>query len=656
MAGSSAFKGVAEKFRMSLLDGHAPERIQVEVGLEGVKLLSEDGARTLRIYPLNHISRWALRDTQLVLYTKTPVDVEERTVTLQAGKSVTQSVLDTLTCSCMQMCELLQNEGEQGGGSGRSRQESEDNAHWAASILSGGSARGRPNPEDVEFWHHSDKEGWLQSQGDKLKTWRRRWHVLKDGYIFRFMEADVNSSSKPRGLTDLSGVTEVSDAKDTTSRNNALKLVTPKGNVNYIADSETEQVEWISAIEAAICKILDDKDPNPSPKARPAEPPASRQDSSSSGGGGGDYMRQLEKSYSAANRGAPSRGDGRVKVVGYDAAPGYGGGNGGGGGGGSSSGSNAYRQHYPSLSVPPGSYGASAPPPTEDFSALSLGYGIAGAHTGSGSGGGGGGYGGGPPSHRSASNGYGAPPERHGSSSGDYGDNNGYGASDPNYAYDVFSGGSGQPSSNYPSMPVTVADYSSQVFTPEQGSASRHASGEYWAQAQQPPPSSHHAPHGGWDYGQAAVPPQPQQQQQQQPDYSYQQPMHLQQQQQPAEYGQQQQQQPDYSYQQPAQQPAEYGHQQQQQPAPPHGDYHGYQQQQAPPESQPQPDYGQPAYAQSYQPQPAAEQAPPYEQPAAPPSYVSSAMWQALYTPEGQQYWHNTTTGLTQWETPAGMA
>lgn len=42
------------------------------------------------------------------------------------------------------MCELLQNEGEQGGGSGRSRQESEDNAHWAASILSGGSARGRP--------------------------------------------------------------------------------------------------------------------------------------------------------------------------------------------------------------------------------------------------------------------------------------------------------------------------------------------------------------------------------------------------------------------------------------------------------------------------------------------------------------------------------
>ena len=35
-------------------------------------------------------------------------------------------------------------------------------------------------PDNVHFWHQADKEGWLQSQGDKLKTWRRRWHVLKD--------------------------------------------------------------------------------------------------------------------------------------------------------------------------------------------------------------------------------------------------------------------------------------------------------------------------------------------------------------------------------------------------------------------------------------------------------------------------------------------
>jgi hypothetical protein len=28
-------------------------------------------------------------------------------------------------------------------------------------------------------------EGWLQSQGDHIKSWRKRWFVLKDGFLFR---------------------------------------------------------------------------------------------------------------------------------------------------------------------------------------------------------------------------------------------------------------------------------------------------------------------------------------------------------------------------------------------------------------------------------------------------------------------------------------
>lgn len=97
------FKGQAEKFHLTFAsDSGSSERVLCEIGLEGVILKTTDGQRTLKKYPLNHISRWALRGTSLVLYTKTPVDVEERTVTLQAGDSVIRSVLDTLTCSCMQ--------------------------------------------------------------------------------------------------------------------------------------------------------------------------------------------------------------------------------------------------------------------------------------------------------------------------------------------------------------------------------------------------------------------------------------------------------------------------------------------------------------------------------------------------------------------------
>ena len=60
------------------------------------------------------------------------------------------------------------------------------------------------NADEVEFWHKPEKEGWLQSQGEVIKTWRKRWFVLKDGFLFRFLDHKVSASSKPRGIIDLS--------------------------------------------------------------------------------------------------------------------------------------------------------------------------------------------------------------------------------------------------------------------------------------------------------------------------------------------------------------------------------------------------------------------------------------------------------------------
>ena len=95
---SADFKAVAERFRVSMQN----DPVVVQIGLDGVKVLSPDGQRTMRVYPLSNISRWALRGGSLQLYTKTPVDVEERQVTLQADDSTIRSVLDTLTSACMQ--------------------------------------------------------------------------------------------------------------------------------------------------------------------------------------------------------------------------------------------------------------------------------------------------------------------------------------------------------------------------------------------------------------------------------------------------------------------------------------------------------------------------------------------------------------------------
>ena len=33
--------------------------------------------------------------------------------------------------------------------------------------------------DQVEFWHHPEKAGWMYSQGEHIRTWRKRWFVLK---------------------------------------------------------------------------------------------------------------------------------------------------------------------------------------------------------------------------------------------------------------------------------------------------------------------------------------------------------------------------------------------------------------------------------------------------------------------------------------------
>lgn len=91
------------KFRLNLLhsDGSS-ERVVVQIGLEGLKLFNANDNRTIRSYELSHISRWQSRGNNLVLYTRTPVDVEERQTTLQGDETSVRNALDTLTCSCMQ--------------------------------------------------------------------------------------------------------------------------------------------------------------------------------------------------------------------------------------------------------------------------------------------------------------------------------------------------------------------------------------------------------------------------------------------------------------------------------------------------------------------------------------------------------------------------
>lgn len=297
-----------ERFPVRLVDadGRAAQ-VVVEVGLEGFILLAADGRRALRKYPLHHISRWSMRGTSLILFTRSPVDVEDQTLTLQGDEHTIRSVLDTLTCSCMQMAEMLQSGQTSLDGALGSRQV----ANSLNMLLKKSKKPALLTADQVEFWHGAEKQGWMFSQGEHIRTWRKRWFVLKQGFLFRFASADVNAASKPRGIVDLSTVTDVSDGTATTGKPHSIRVSTATGHICYICDGETAQVEWVSALEGAVAKIVK------LVAGVEDEPPASAAAAGRSGRSTSSWADQLEKSFTSAST---SSGVGKASISGRGGA------------------------------------------------------------------------------------------------------------------------------------------------------------------------------------------------------------------------------------------------------------------------------------------------------------------------------------------------
>lgn len=182
------------------------------------------------------------------------MDLEDRAVTLQGDERTICNVLDTLTCCCMQMAEILENNGRPDDGA------SIEAANSLHTLLKKSKKQAQlPTADQVEFWKDPEKAGWMYSQGEHIRTWRKRWFVLKQGFLFRFSDPDINASSKPRGIVDLSQVTDVTDGNSTTGKPYSLKLSTANGGGRatcYICESETAQVEWISALDTAVARIV----------------------------------------------------------------------------------------------------------------------------------------------------------------------------------------------------------------------------------------------------------------------------------------------------------------------------------------------------------------------------------------------------------------
>nr|BAD82044.1 pleckstrin homology (PH) domain-containing protein-like [Oryza sativa Japonica Group]BAD82313.1 pleckstrin homology (PH) domain-containing protein-like [Oryza sativa Japonica Group] len=60
---------------------------------------------------------------------------------------------------------------------------------WRAVMGAGASSADTDTTGGVEFWRSPERAGWLTKQGEYIKTWRRRWFVLKQGRLFWFKDS-----------------------------------------------------------------------------------------------------------------------------------------------------------------------------------------------------------------------------------------------------------------------------------------------------------------------------------------------------------------------------------------------------------------------------------------------------------------------------------
>ncbi|KAI3721119.1 hypothetical protein L2E82_32123 [Cichorium intybus] len=109
--------------------------------------------------------------------------------------------------------------------------------------------------DGVQYWLNPERTGWLTKQGEYIKTWRRRWFVLKQGKVFWFKESVVTRGSRPRGVIPVAACLTVKGAEDVLNKQFAFELSTRSDTMYFIADSEKEKEDWINSIGRSIVQL-----------------------------------------------------------------------------------------------------------------------------------------------------------------------------------------------------------------------------------------------------------------------------------------------------------------------------------------------------------------------------------------------------------------
>lgn len=90
-----------------------------------------------------------------------------------------------------------------------------------------------------------DKTGWLVKEGGSIKTWKKRWFVLKEGVLSYFKK---QGDTEPAGSIDMTTSSGVKSGSDKGKHKVIFEIVTPSRTYAFSCETEDERKEWMEAL------------------------------------------------------------------------------------------------------------------------------------------------------------------------------------------------------------------------------------------------------------------------------------------------------------------------------------------------------------------------------------------------------------------------